>query len=525
MAGPDVVYSSPAARGSNRPAPPVRDTGRRRTGAAARGRWWTRRPGRTGSRRGGRDRGTVLPAHSPVRTAPSRCQEEPKVTSWVGRTAVEIAAAVREKRVTPREVVAEHLARIERLDGRVGAFRAVRAGAALAEADEVAARAGLGELPLAGVPVAVKDNLAVRGESMRVGSAATPDAPAERDHETVARLRAAGAVVVGLTNVPELCVFGTTEGVHGTARNPWDPTRTAGGSSGGSAAAVAAGMVPIALGNDGMGSLRIPAANCGLVAVKPGRGVVPAAIGDGDWFGMSENGPLATTVEDARLVLAVLAGTGEARRPGNETRRIAVSLRSPLAGVTVTRPYAAAVREAAGVLIRAGHQVRRADPPYPVSLGATALAHWTAGTAVDARGVDARLLARRTRVHAAIGRRCEHTVRSGTGRERLRRRLEPFFAEHDVLLTPALARRSPRAAPWHERGWLRNVVANSAYSPLTPPWNLTGWPAMSVPFGTLPSGAPRAVQLVGRPGSEADLLEIAGQLEQRRPWRRIAPLE
>ncbi|MGP4089216.1 amidase family protein, partial [Streptomyces sp. KR55] len=196
------------------------------------------------------------------------------MTTWVGRTAVEIAAAVREKRVTPREVMAEHLERIERIDGRVGAFRTVRAKAALAEADEVGARGDLGELPLAGVPVAVKDNLAVRGEAVRIGSAATADTPADQDHVTVARLRAAGAVVVGLTNVPELCVFGTTEGVHGIARNPWDTTRTAGGSSGGSAAAVAAGLVPIALGNDGMGSLRIPAANCGVVTIKPGRGVV-----------------------------------------------------------------------------------------------------------------------------------------------------------------------------------------------------------------------------------------------------------
>jgi amidase len=209
------------------------------------------------------------------------------VTTWAGRTATEIAAAVREKRATPREVMAEHLARIELLDARVGAFRQLRAAAALAEADEVAARADLAELPLAGVPVAVKDNLAVRGESTRLGSAATSETPADQDHVTVARLRAAGAVVVGLTNVPELCVFGTTEGVHGTARNPWDTTRTAGGSSGGSAAAVAAGMVPIALGNDGMGSLRIPAANCGLIGLKPGFGTVPAGIGHGDWFGMS----------------------------------------------------------------------------------------------------------------------------------------------------------------------------------------------------------------------------------------------
>ncbi|MFH9706496.1 amidase [Streptomyces luteogriseus] len=447
------------------------------------------------------------------------------MTTWAGRTAAEISAAVREKRVTPREVVAEHLARIERLDGRVGAFRTVRAEAALAEADAVAARGDFAELPLAGVPVAVKDNLAVRGESRRIGSAATPDTPAPRDHVTVARLRAAGAVVVGLTNVPELCVFGTTDGVLGIARNPWDPTRSAGGSSGGSAAAVAAGMVPIALGNDGMGSLRIPAANCGLVTIKPGQGVVPTGDGDSTWFGMSENGPLATTVEDARLMFSVLAGTepGPVFAPG--VLRVAVSLRSPLAGVTISRPYAAAARDAAGLLMRAGHQVRRADPPYPLSLATTSLAHWTAGTAADARPLDPRLLTRRTRVHARLGRPFLRTVSSGASREQLRRRLEPFFTEHDVLLTPALARRSPKAGPWHERGWLSNVLANTNYSPLTPPWNLTGWPAVSAPCGTLPSGAPCAVQLVGLPGTESRLLDLAGQLEERNPWQRTAPMD
>ncbi|MFF1639816.1 amidase [Streptomyces sp. NPDC058246] len=446
------------------------------------------------------------------------------MTTWVGRTAAEIAAAVREKRATPREVVADHLARIERLDHRVGAFRTLRAEAALAEADELASR-DLGALPLAGVPVAVKDNLPVRGESNRNGSAASPDTPADHDHVTVARLRAAGAVVVGLTNVPELCVFGTTDGVHGTARNPWDLSRTAGGSSGGSAAAVAAGMVPIALGNDGMGSLRIPAANCGLIGLKPGHGTVPAGIGHGDWFGMSENGPLATTAEDARLMLSVLADIEPLRPLGAVTRKVAVSVRSPLACVRVSRPYTNAAREAAGLLARAGHEVRRADPPYPLWLSTTSLAHWTAGTAVDAEDLDRRRLTRRTRVHAAVGRRFVRSVRDGDRREQLRRRLEPFFAAHDVLLTPALARRGPAAAAWHERGWLRNLLANSAYSPMTPPWNLTGWPALSVPFGTLPGGAPCAVQLVGRPGSEPALLDLAGQLEELRPWRRTAPLE
>jgi amidase len=192
--------------------------------------------------------------------------------------------------------------------------------------------------------------------------------------------------------------------------------------------------------------------------------------------------------------------------------------------VSVSRPYTTAVREAAGVLAGAGHRVRRAEPPYPLSLGVTALQHWTAGTAVDAVGLDPARLARRTRVHAAVGRRFLRSVRTGDGRERLRARLTPFFTEHDVLLTPALARRSPQAGPWHERGWVRNVVANTAYSPFTPPWNLTGWPAMAVPFGTLPSGAPCAVQLVGRPGSETDLLDLAEELAELRPWRRTAPL-
>ncbi|MFC7309679.1 amidase [Streptomyces monticola] len=443
------------------------------------------------------------------------------MTSWAGRTAAEIAAAVREGKVSPREVVSDHLARIELLDARVGAFRTVRAAATLREADELAARADLAELPLAGVPVAVKDNLPVRGEATLNGSAATSTEPAPEDHVTVARLRAAGALVIGVTNVPELCVFGTTEGVHGTARNPWDTTRTAGGSSGGSAAAVAAGMAALGLGNDGMGSLRIPAANCGLVGLKPGPGTVPRDLGGG-WFGMSENGPLATTTEDARLMLSVLADTPP---PGASPAppRIAVSTRSPLAGVPVTHAYATAAREAGKVLAGVGHRVAAADPPYPVWLGAVALAHWTAGTHRDAEGLDPQRLAPRTRKHAAMGARMVGSVERGERREQLRRRLEPFFTAHDVLLTPALARRGPHAGPWHERGWVRNLLTNTRCSPLTPPWNLTGWPALTLPFGYLSSGAPCAVQLVGAPGKEYELLAVAAELEERRPWQRTAP--
>ncbi|MFI5806239.1 amidase [Streptomyces sp. NPDC051561] len=439
--------------------------------------------------------------------------------------ATTLAAAVRGKRLTPREAVAASLARIDALDSRVGAFRVIRTQQALAEADALAERPDLDQLPLAGVPLAVKDNLSVRGESTRIGSAATSTAPAAADHETVARLRAAGAIVVGLTQVPELCVFGTSDSVHGIARNPWDLSRTAGGSSGGSAAAVASGMVPIALGNDGMGSLRIPAANCGVLGLKPGYGRVPAGIGDGDWYGMSENGPLATTADDARLMFAILAGEEPpSESPGTHTLRIAASSRSPLAGTPLSRPYADAVRAAARLLVDDGHTVTHDDPPYPLSLATTSLARWTAGTAKDAAPLDPKLLAPRTRRHAAAGRLFARTPLLRTDhRELLRRRLTPFFERYDVLLMPALARRGPAAAPWHERGWLRNVLVNTAYAPTTPPWNLAGWPALTLPLGTLPgTSAPCAVQLVTRPGGEYRLLALAARIEALKPWERTA---
>ncbi|MFD6416873.1 amidase [Streptomyces sp. NPDC060194] len=452
------------------------------------------------------------------------------MTTWETSTAGDIAAAVREGRAVPRQVVADRLARIERLDGRIGAFRTVRAAAALAEADAVAARPDLDRLPLAGVPVAVKDNVPVRGEATRSGSAATSAAPASADHPAVARLRAAGAVVVGLTNVPELCVFPTTDGPYGTARNPWDLRRTAGGSSGGGAAAVAAGLVPLALGNDGLGSLRIPAANCGVVGFRAGHGAVPSGLGASSWFGMAENGPLAGTAEDARLMYAVLAGEPAQDPAPASLLRVALSVRSPMPGLRVAGAWTTAVEEAAKVLTKAGHEVVPAEPPYPAWLGAAALARWTAGTAEDAAGLDPALLAPRTRRHAAAGRLAARAGLLRTDhRARLRAVMDPFFERYDVLLTPALARRGPLAADsagrgWADRGWLPNLVDSARYAPMSAVWNIAGWPALSVPFGRLGSGAPCAVQLVGRSGSEHRLLDLVRQIEELRPWTRLAPV-
>lgn len=199
-------------------------------------------------------------------------------------TATDIAEAVRSGARTASAVTEDALDRIAQRDSTIGAFQVVRAERVLAEADAVDARTDRHTLPLAGVPIAIKDNVPVRGEPMRDGSRGSHRGPQPADHEVVTRLRAAGAVVVGITRVPELCVFGATDSAFGRTRNPWDPSRTPGGSSGGSAAAVAAGMVPLAHGNDGMGSIRIPAACCGLVGLKPGLGVVPAELGESSWL-------------------------------------------------------------------------------------------------------------------------------------------------------------------------------------------------------------------------------------------------
>ena len=202
------------------------------------------------------------------------------------------------------------------------------------------------------------------GEPMGCGSAAFPRVPQGHDHPVVARLRAAGAVVVGLTNLPELAIYPFTDSVYGIARNPWDRRRTPGGSSGGAAAAVAAAMVPLAHGTDGLGSVRIPAAACGLFGIKPGTGVVPGDLGESGWYGLSESGPLTATVADAALMLGVMAGT--AYSPAEPGRlRIAASVRPPGPGhrdPPVEQRAGPRVRRAARQVGARGHGRRSALP-------------------------------------------------------------------------------------------------------------------------------------------------------------------
>jgi amidase len=445
---------------------------------------------------------------------------------YVGQSAVEIARGVRSGEVSARDVVAEHLAHIAAGDGAVGAFRTVLAERALAEAEAVDGRPDRYALPLAGVPVAVKDNLAVAGEPTLEGSRGSSRVPATRDHEVVTRLRRAGAVVVGITRLPELSTFATTDDADGVSRNPWDLGRTAGGSSGGAGAAVAAGFVPIAQGNDAMGSIRIPAACCGVVGIKPGTGVIPAGIGANEWFGMAENGPLATTVADAVLAFDVMAGRpeGSSLQAVDRRLRIAVSHRTPVPGVVADRDAREGLHRAVRALVAAGHDAHTAGPPYPATVARAALARWFGGVAMDAEQLeDASLLQPRTRRHVALGRRA---ISRGLIREADRTAWQDavgeLFARYDVLMTPTLAGPPAAALRWSERSWLANVTSNARFAPYAAPWNLAGVPALSVPAGIRSDGLPAAVQLVGAPGSEALLLAVAARLEAALPWQRHA---
>ena len=445
----------------------------------------------------------------------------------------EIAERVRAGTTTAVEVARAHLARVAARVGELGAFDAVDAERVLAEAAGVAARPDRVALPLAGVPVAVKDNVPVSGHPTRHGSAATSTAPARRDDELVKRLRRAGAVVVGKTRMPELAAWGFTQSALGVTRNPRNPERDPGGSSGGSAAAVAAGMAAIALGTDGGGSIRVPAAYCGLVGLKPGAGAVPLPGGaDEHWFGLTAAGPLARTAADAAVMFAVLAGRDAAAarqsvEAGPPLGRVAVSLRSPspLAELSAENRIATV---GAAVLLRAGGAVlAAADPPYSGVTASHWSVRWQAGVAREAAdlGLDLEAVEPRTATVVRHGRGVLRLggPRPGTAaawRDRVLGWLDA--GGHDVLLTPAVAGPPVRAGAMRHRGYLSTTLVSAARVPYTQAWNLAGLPAVVLPVRV--SGRAVGVQLVGRPGDELALLATAARIEGREvPDARVTP--
>lgn len=452
----------------------------------------------------------------------------------------ESARALADGEVTSRALVDRALARIEATQGSVNAFRVVRAQAALAEAEAADEELAAGvRRPLLGVPVAVKDDMDVAGEPTAFGCGGEFP-PVAEDGEAVRRLRAAGAVIVGKTNTCELGQWPFTEGpAFGATRNPWHPEHTPGGSSGGSAAAVAAGLVPAALGSDGAGSVRIPASWTHLIGIKPQRGRISTWPRGESFQGITVNGTLARTVADAALLLDTAAGNHDldphrppainaseavGRDPGR--LRVALSLKPPFTAVPARlQPQVRArVVQLAEKLSALGHTVEEADPPYG-QIGLTFVPRATVGIAewVSATPFPA-LLDPRTRGAARLGRLLGGAPLRAARRAEavLHRRIGAFYESYDVILAPTTAAPPPRIGAMLELGGFATDRAMIAACPYAWPWNVLGWPGINVPAGFV-GGLPVGAQLLGPANSEPLLISLAAQLEAELRWHELWP--
>jgi amidase len=432
---------------------------------------------------------------------------------------------IRGREVSSRELTEIYLERIGRYDGDLNAYRVTFDERALAEADQADARAKAGDRrPLLGVPIAIKDDMDVAGERTALGSDAT-GGPVTADGEVVRRLRTAGAVLLGKTSVPELTITPWTESpAYGYTRNPWDRRRTPGGSSGGSGAAVAAGLCGAALGSDGAGSIRIPAGCCGLFGLKAQNGSVPTAPYVEPWTGMSTWGPLSRRVADSALFYDAIKDGGPsfaeaaAREPGR--LRIAVSVRTPpLAGIQADDEQLGAVRAVAARLRDLGHDVVDHELEYVPALIANVLARYLRGIADTGRGLPhPERLSRRTRNYLRIG---GAIPRSAVERAKAAAaddgaRLWP--AGFDLVLTPMFSRRPPTVGKYEGRAAPIVLNASVRFVPYSGMYNHTGQPAASLPAGFTPDGFPLAAQMVAPPRGEATLLAVAAQLEAATGW-------
>jgi amidase len=461
--------------------------------------------------------------------------------------ATELAARVRDGSFTAREAIEAALRRIEAIDSQIGAFIELDADAALAEADAIEPG---DPRPFAGVPIAIKANTAVAGLCMNFASRFLAGHRPTHNAYLVRRLRDAGFVVLGTTNMAEFGILPTTEPRHtGVTRNPWDTARTPGGSSGGSAAAVAAGLVPIAHGNDGGGSLRIPAACCGLVGLKPSRGRISRGPDLGDSF-LASDGMLTRTVAETALLLDVLAGyePGDAtwaprpaepytlamrRDPGR--LRIAMTLANAL-DVDADPEVVHGLHSAAALLRDLGHEVVEDSPalPAPDSLdiflqvfGPGITLGVGLGERLAGRPPDEDEIEPMSRAVLDLARALPSTgyLTAVAQLQLLARGTVAFFADYDVLLTPVLAARPLPIGELHGCGDepIADLRRSGRFAPYTALFNVTGQPAISVPVGFGEDGMPTAVQLVGHPLGEETLLQLAAQIEAARPWAHRRP--
>jgi amidase len=447
--------------------------------------------------------------------------------------AVEQARLIRTREISSVELVQLYLDRIERLDPALNAFVTLRGEAALEDAR--AADAASADAPFHGVPTAIKDLTATAGIRTTYSSRAYAEHVPDFDMAVVRRLREAGFVILGKTNTPEFGTTAFTESeLNGATRNPWDPERTAGGSSGGAAAALAAGLVPVAHGTDGGGSIRIPASCCGVFGLKPARGRVSSAPFT-SLEGLSSSGPMSRTVADAAHLLDVLSGyePGDpwwapppertfaealAEPPGR--LRVAVTSAPPV-DAPVDTECAEALSSAAALLAELGHSVAEATPPWrEPHLEHTFIAVWQVGPALHPVD-DPSLLTPLNRglVESASATSAAEYARAVVRLQAVSRRTVAFWQEYDVVLTPTLAL-PPVPIGWQDSagGAIEQLLRNLEFTPFTAIANLTGLPAMSLPLHWSQNGLPIGVQAIGPPAGEAVLLRLAAQLEVARPW-------
>ena len=460
-------------------------------------------------------------------------------------SAARAAALIRRRALSPVEYVDACLAAIERAQPRLNAFATVTAPQARAAARvaEQAVMRGDTLGPLHGVPVNIKDQVNTAGIRTSHGSAIHAGNVPVEDDICVARLKAAGAVVVGKTHLPEFGHKGLTDGPSfGVTRNPWDLTRTPGGSSGGAAAAVAAGLTPLGLGTDGAGSIRIPAACCGIVGLKPTLGAVPwetAADGFGNY---TYAGPLTRTVTDAAVMHAILCGpsprdplslNGQAQRPlspsliGEDLSGLRIGWIERATNPRLDAAMHSNARASLDALAAFGAWVDDVtdaidwiELPGRIMYQANFYVACTPFVAAFGDRMDPSLLAfmeRGSRFTLAEFRQAQYA------RTRLFRTIQALFDRYDLLVTPTLTR---TALPVefdaaNDEVMVEGVpcgITRQGWSSYVYPFNLTGHPALSVPSGFAPDGLPTAVQLVGRWHADTDVMRIGALLERARPW-------
>ena len=458
------------------------------------------------------------------------------------KPASELATLIHTSQISSSELVAAALERIEALQPTINAFTHIDAEGAMAAADAISAD---DPRPFAGVPIAIKDTAPVAGMPYTMGSDVFGDFVPGHDAFLVRRIRDAGFVIVGKTSMPEFGILPVSEPRRfGPVRNPWDTDRTPGGSSGGSAAAVASGMLPLAHGSDGGGSIRIPASCCGLVGLKPTRGRISRGPDQGDDF-LVQDGVLTRTVAETAELLDVLSGyeVGDATwAPPPSEPFAAAAKRDPgklRIGYTTTAAIEAdldplceqAVRDAAQLLTELGHDVEEVAAPWggddllhvfttvfgtPIAMG------MFFGGVVTGREPTEELVEplswtiwNRARERTALDYLLARTQLTGISRG-----IIALWESYDVVLTPGLAQRPVRIGeidacsddPWED------FRRSGLFTPYTAIFNVTGQPAISVPLFHGDDGLPTSIQLAGRPAEEGTLLALAAQLEAARPW-------